>query len=276
MGRWARFVGALGAAAGRGGHPSCAGCHAGAVLLSCKSRSCCFPCCVPSCSFVYGTGKSWPSRYKCPANGVLQCSADNRAIAQCSIASALTTVREFACGEWSNGAAACSTSVVNDACNNFALQTCELPSMYQYFATDADAEYVKEGSRSWCFLRVHVRFNVFSSTAWCGAVLRLRCRWCRVATGSQSATHTNSGGTAGFLDYVPVANAMWSCQHDWDAAPTNLSSPFYTSTLKAIRSRRNVGGQSSCPSCRCFQSSLQEMAAGSLFASSPVAPSCYR
>lgn len=93
--------------------------------------------CPSLCRFVLNSGGAWSSAYRCFEEGTMSCSADGRTIARCNVVTSLIAPSVYACGLVVNGTPACSATLLNDDCNGFG--RCELPTMYQYFPTDAAA-----------------------------------------------------------------------------------------------------------------------------------------
>ncbi len=82
------------------------------------------------------------------------------------------------------------------------------------------------------------------------------------------------------MDYVPVQLGYWNCQ---DSAPSAViarsgegADVNFTAVTETTKETSLYGGQSHCPTCRCFKSSLMDL---SKFAVDPTFPRfglCYR
>jgi hypothetical protein len=83
------------------------------------------------------------------------------------------------------------------------------------------------------------------------------------------------------MDYAPTAVGYWNCQLSATAVNASRASGYEgnatvrvddTVTAEMLR----FGGQSHCPSCRCFVSSLKEVMSASLNPMFPKFGLCYQ
>lgn len=91
------------------------------------------------------------------------------------------------------------------------------------------------------------------------------------------------GGWSDAMDFAPVQLGYWNCQ---DAAPSAASlnalaesagAPInYTRIVEQSKETKLFGGQSHCPNCRCFTSSLMDLSKFSLNPKFPRYGLCYR
>jgi len=105
----------------------------------------------------------------------------------------------------------------------------------------------------------------------------------QAASGVSSALASTTGGYNNAMDYVPVPVGFWNCMYPKPA--TNASNgggdtgALVSKASKLFASTSDMssfGGQARCPSCRCMQSSLMEIAKGNLQTSFPSYGLCYR
>ncbi len=97
------------------------------------------------------------------------------------------------------------------------------------------------------------------------------------------------GGWSDAMDFVPVRNAYWNCQ-DSEPSPTRVvaegsdgggvgvggTSANVTVLQERATESKLFGGQSHCPNCRCFISSLLDLTKLSLDPAFPRYGLCYR
>jgi hypothetical protein len=94
---------------------------------------------------------------------------------------------------------------------------------------------------------------------------------------------SRTGGWSDAMDYAPVQLGYWNCQDSAPSSAAHLASESsgsgainYTRIVEQSKESRLYGGQSHCPNCRCFISSLMDV---SKFALNPTFPRyglCYR
>jgi hypothetical protein len=98
-----------------------------------------------------------------------------------------------------------------------------------------------------------------------------------------TATAASTGGYNDAMDYLPVPVGYWNCM--FPQAGSNKSSgggdsSFSLSSISqkfgSASDMSKFGGQSFCPTCRCFNSSLKDMTLGNVTTLSPRYGLCYR
>ena len=222
------------------------------------------------CSFVDNAPADWPAAYKCydaktgaltfPAGKGYGCTPDKRMSARCVVSAAyFQESQDASCGTWQKPAS--STDL--------------------YFYGTYDADKCIRASASDCTgdgCNIHPSMRYFTNDGAAAAA---------VAASGQSqsyvATTATTGGFIPYNDYVPVSVGYWDCSYTQNNSANSKSSSTasdtsqsaLTSLYSSLADTTTVGGQSRCPSCRCFISSLQELNRGV----NPEFPSyglCYR
>ena len=188
------------------------------------------------CEWAMGNPAAWNGSYVCTKNNQYGCTQDNRMTAVCVITNAFT--QESTCGSKGSMAATGGSAVCD-----YTVPTANVPPIMRWFnnsqlATDA--------------------------------------------TGLTSASASSTGGYSNALDYRPIFAGYWSCL---DATPPN--SPGQTgeqgfndgtnlnASITANYDLKVSGGQTRCPDCRCFVSSLQNYA-NKLVKVTQLTGMCYR
>jgi hypothetical protein len=86
------------------------------------------------------------------------------------------------------------------------------------------------------------------------------------------------------MDYAPVQVGYWNCGFEEFVATSRNETPSTVDSSagaavdsSVINQMSTLGGQSRCPTCRCFESSLKEVSRIHLFNPRfPVFGMCYR
>ena len=93
--------------------------------------------------------------------------------------------------------------------------------------------------------------------------------------------NSGQGGWSDAMDAVPVMLGYWNCQDDAPSPATLLAQRSmvptnYTQVMPTTKEAGLFGGQSHCPDCRCFTSSLQELSRLAFNPAFPKYGMCYR
>ena len=210
------------------------------------------------CSFFEDLPTSWDKRYTCTKDGHAGCTPDFRASAVCSI------VQYDSANPVPTAGSAYST---------------RQSGFFQDVLPKSDTCWKERTSYGVLktFCRVTGRPDDISDDAY------TRGSYPQVPDSLAVNGNKKLGGWNSAMDFAPVMASYWNCQ---DQRPVSTSSNFVEGGSsgmnlgdivdKTTKATLTYGGQTRCPNCRCFSSSLQEFSLGLIGGVGVSYGLCYR